>query len=169
MTPQLAPTRTGILFVCLGNICRSPLAEGVFLGEVVRRGLGDRFVVDSCGTAAYHVGEAPDPRSCQVAAQYGLDITHQRARQLASADFARFDWIVAMDRANARAIEQARPNGARARVARFMDFVPDSTSQDVPDPYYGGPEGFERVYDLLRRGADRLLDAVLAERAQEAG
>ena len=157
---QRAPA-VGVLFVCLGNICRSPLAEGVFRGELARRGLEGDFRVDSCGTGGWHVGEPPDPRSTEVAARHGVDIAGQRSRKLSREDFADFDWLVAMDRQNARDILARKPSGATSRVVRFMDYVPSAPGLDVPDPYYGGPGGFDRVYELLARGMGPLLDAML--------
>jgi protein-tyrosine phosphatase len=150
-----------VLFVCLGNICRSPLAEGVFREALRRRDLAKRVEVDSCGTGAWHAGEGPDPRSVQTAAAHGIDISRQRARQLATRDFERFPWIVAMDRSNEQVIMDRRPPDTSARVTRFTNFVGAGAPLDVPDPYYGGPDGFELVYDLLERGADSLIDAVL--------
>ncbi|MCC6623869.1 MAG: low molecular weight phosphotyrosine protein phosphatase [Deltaproteobacteria bacterium] len=150
-----------VLFMCLGNICRSPIAEGVARAESARRGLDWRL--DSCGTGAWHVGEPPDPRSVAVARRHGVDIAAQRARQLAASDFADFDWIVAMDRSCLDTAQRRAPRAARARLVPFMPFVPDAPEPDVPDPYYGGPEGFQRVWDLLHAGMPRLFDAVLAE------
>ena len=133
---------TGVLFVCLGNICRSPLAEGVFRAELARRGLEGSFRVDSCGTGGWHVGEPPDPRSTEVAARHGVDIAGQRSRKLSNDDYAEFDWLVAMDRNNARDILARKPSGATCQVVQFMDHVPSAPGPDVPDPYYGGPGGF---------------------------
>lgn len=155
---------TSVLFLCLGNICRSPLAEGVFRAEVERRGLAASFHIDSAGTGAWHAGEPPDARSVAVARAHGVDISGQRARQLVGHDFGRFDWIVAMDGDNFRAASMRLPADARARVVRFMDFVPNAPGADVPDPYYGGPKGFQHVYDLLAAGAGPLLDAIVAAR-----
>lgn len=150
-----------VLFVCLGNICRSPLAEGVFREALRRRDLAKRFEVDSCGTGGWHAGEGPDPRSVQTAAAHGIDISRQRARQLVAGDFKRFPWIVAMDHSNEQVILDRRPSGVSARVARFTRFAGAGAPPDVPDPYYGGGDGFEFVYDLLERGADALIDAIL--------
>lgn len=154
-------SKTSVLFLCLGNICRSPLAEGIFRAEVGRRGLGDRFHIDSAGTGGWHAGEAPDPRSVSTARARGVDISGQRARQLRGEDFDRFDWIVAMDGDNLQTALSRRPASARARVVPFMDYVADAPEDGVPDPYYGGPGGFDRVYDLLAAGAGPLLDAIV--------
>ncbi len=148
-----------VLFVCLGNICRSPLAEGVFRAKAAARGVD--VDVDSCGTGAWHVGNPPDPRSVATAAKNGLDISRQRARQLAPADYTGFDWIVAMDRDNEATIRQRAPATQTARCVRLMDYV-DGHGDDVPDPYYGGPGGFDHVYRLLVEGTDGLLDDVVA-------
>ena len=155
---------TGVLFICLGNICRSPLAEGVFRAELTRRGLTEAFNVDSCGTGGWHAGEGPDPRSVEVAARHGVDISMQRSRKLTQGDFSAFTWLVAMDRANARDTLARMPGGGSSRVVRFMDYVPNPPGPDVPDPYYGGPGGFDEVYDLLTRGMTPLLDAILESR-----
>jgi protein-tyrosine phosphatase len=151
----------GVLFVCLGNICRSPLAEGVFLEALRRRDLAGRFQVDSCGTGAWHAGEGPDPRSVQTGAAHGIDISRQRARQLSPRDFDSFQWILAMDRSNEQTLLERRPAESTARIARYTRFIVPSAPPDVPDPYYGGPDGFEHVYDLLERGAGSLIDAIL--------
>ncbi|PKN56203.1 MAG: low molecular weight phosphotyrosine protein phosphatase [Deltaproteobacteria bacterium HGW-Deltaproteobacteria-14] len=156
--------QTSVLFLCLGNICRSPLAEGVFRAEVTRRGLAGEVRVDSAGTGAWHVGEPPDPRSVAVARDNGVDISQQSARRLVVEDFERFDWIVAMDGDNLRTARERQPKGAHARLVPFMDYVPNAPGRDVPDPYYGGQQGFAHVYALLAAGAGPLLDAVIAAR-----
>jgi len=152
-----------VLFVCLGNICRSPLAEGLFRAAVEHRGLADRFSIDSCGTSGWHVGEPPDRRSVEVAGEYGVDISRQRSRQLVPTDFSDFQWLVAMDGSNERTLIDRAPSGSRARVVRFTSYVPGEAPADVPDPYYGGGRGFEVVYKLLERGCDALIDAILAD------
>jgi len=152
---------TNVLFLCLGNICRSPLAEGIFRAEIERRGLAADFRVDSAGTGAWHAGEPPDRRSVAIARDNGIDISAQRARQLRESDYHAFDWIVAMDRDNLQTAERRRPStGGKARVVAFMGFVPDAPVDDVPDPYYGGPQGFQRVFDLLSAGMAPLLAAI---------
>ncbi|MGM0577331.1 MAG: low molecular weight protein-tyrosine-phosphatase [Myxococcota bacterium] len=155
--------RSSVLFVCLGNICRSPLAEGVFRDEVARRGVEGLVRVDSCGTGGWHVGEAPDPRSVEVAQRHGLDISHQRARQLRGEDFYEFVWMIPMDRSNERVLAASRPDDHDGLVRRYTTFVPGRAPEDVPDPYYGGPRGFDDVFDLIRRGAGPLLDEILAD------
>ena len=153
--------KTSVLFVCLGNICRSPLAEVVFKAAVERRGLSKEIEVDSCGTGGWHVGEQADGRMRQTARRHGLDLEKHRARQLKPKDLGRFDWVVAMDRSNLRSIQSmAQTKGGNARIVAFMDYVGGDAGPDVPDPYYGGPSGFDRVHDILQRGAEPLLDAV---------
>ncbi|PVB61213.1 low molecular weight protein-tyrosine-phosphatase [Labrenzia sp. 011] len=144
-----------LLFVCLGNICRSPLAEGVFRSLVEAKGESDRFTLDSAGTGAWHIGKPPDPRSIDIAAKHGVDLSMQRARQVAPEDFARFDIILAMDADNLAALRAARHSGT-ARIRLLLDDPP----MDVPDPYFGGPQGFENVYRLVRSGCERLLEAL---------
>ncbi len=146
-----------VLFVCLGNICRSPLAEGVFRELVAREGLAARIAVDSAGTQGYHVGEAPDRRACAAALERGVDIRDLRARTVAAEDFAAFDYVLAMDRANQRHLEALRPPGSRAQVAQVLDYAPELGVREVPDPNYGGDEGFERVLDMVEAGARGVL------------
>jgi protein-tyrosine phosphatase len=152
-----------VLFVCLGNICRSPLAEGICLDELEGRADADNVRVDSCGTSAWHAGEAPDPRSREVALRHGIDIDSQRSRRLETSDFHDFEWIVAMDRSNAAGCQERAPDNSRAKIVCFMDYVPASSIRDVPDPYYGGDNGFDTVFNLLRAGMGPLMDAVLSE------
>lgn len=154
-----------VLFVCLGNICRSPLAEGVFRFLVDQVGLGDRIEVDSAGTGGWHVGEPPDPRSVETARRHGLDISHQRARRLTRADLDRFDYVVAMDGSNLSAIRALARGDHRARVLRLLDACPDLGVRDVPDPYYGDGDGFERVWRLVYRGCEALLARIRREHA----
>ncbi|MHA7775922.1 low molecular weight protein-tyrosine-phosphatase [Roseibium sp. M-1] len=143
-----------ILFVCLGNICRSPLAEGVFRALVEESGLTGRFEIDSAGTGAWHQGNPPDPRSIDVAARHGIDISFQRARQVVAEDFHRFDTIVAMDRDNLSAL-RSKAGTAPAAIRLLLNDPP----RDVPDPYYGGPDGFEEVYRMIRSGGEALLSS----------
>lgn len=156
---------TAILFVCLGNICRSPLAEGVFRHVVTARGRSSSFRIDSAGTGAWHQGSAPDPRSIAVAASHGIDIVMQRARRVRAEDFSRFDLILGMDRSNVEALRAAAPAAARDRIHLFLDYASGRTV-DVPDPYYGGPDGFLSVYRMIREASELLADR-LAARASE--
>lgn len=142
-----------VLMVCLGNICRSPLAEGILQDKIDKRGLSAE--VDSAGTAAYHIGEPPDRRSRAIAMKNGIDITHQSARQFEIADFDRFDKIFAMDRNNyADIISMARDQNDAQKVELIMNLVNPGEDIDVPDPYYGGNFGFEKVYQMLDESSD---------------
>jgi len=154
-----------ILFVCMGNICRSPTAEGVFRRLVAERVPGVEIEVDSAGTHDYHVGDPPDPRSIAAAARRGVDLRQLRARLIRDDDFERFDLIIAMDRLNREALLERSPAPFRERIRLFMEFAGDREVEDVPDPYYGGAPGFERVLDLAEEAAAGLLDEVL-ERAR---
>ncbi len=146
-----------VLFVCMGNICRSPSAEGVFAALVEREGLRDQILIDSAGTHAYHVGEPPDPRAQSAALQRGIDLSGQRARKVCSEDFERFEYVLPMDLANYQILEDMRPAQSSAELRRFLDYAPDLPEEDVPDPYYGGPKGFARVLDLIEVAAEGLL------------
>jgi protein-tyrosine phosphatase len=151
--------RASVLFVCLGNICRSPLAEGVTRHLAGELGLGDRIRIESAGTGSWHVGEAPDPRSREVARRNGVSLDGQRARRVAPEDLHEFDLVVAMDRSNLDALEAlVERHGGSARLALLRDFDPEPGDGEVPDPYYGGPDGFDRVYEMVRRSCRRLLD-----------
>jgi protein-tyrosine phosphatase len=146
-----------ILFVCLGNICRSPTAEIVFREIVAREAPDLRLEIDSAGTAAYHVGSPPDSRTCQAALRRGYDMSALRARVVHPGDFIRFDLILAMDQQNLHALRAIAPAAVRDRIRLFLDFAPDALSTEVPDPYYGGANGFEEVLDLVEAAARGLL------------
>jgi len=146
-----------VLFVCLGNICRSPTAEGVFRAIATREFAGLPVLVASAGTANYHTGEPPDRRTVAAARRRGYDLSSQRARQVNADDFERFDFVLAMDRANLAELERLRPRTLIPEFGLFLDFAPDSGFTEVPDPYYGGVEDFERVVDLCEAGARGLL------------
>jgi protein-tyrosine phosphatase len=152
-----------ILFVCLGNICRSPTAEGVFRDMLMREGLGGNaglVDVDSAGTAEWHVGNPPDGRAIKAAARRGIDISECRARQVGRDDFFAFDYLLAMDRSNLDALEDGRPRKSKSRLGLFLDYAPRVGVKDVPDPYYGGPQQFDLVLDLLEAGSRGLLEAL---------
>lgn len=152
-----------VVFVCLGNICRSPLAEGAFRAHVTAAGLADRFEVDSAGTAGYHAGEGPDPRSVAVAKRMGHDIARQRSRQFVEGDFARFDYVIAMDGQNRRDLRRlAESAGLSGDATLLMDEVGGG---QVPDPYYGGPDGFDRVWAMVYEATGALLDRIRRERS----
>jgi protein-tyrosine phosphatase len=146
-----------ILFVCLGNICRSPTAEGVFRAVVAREAPDLRIEVDSAGTAGYHVGEPPDARTCAAANRRGYDLSPLRARIVEPRDFEDFDLILAMDLHNLKVLHRRAPLQARERVRLFLEFAPESPVTEVPDPYYGGPNGFEEVLDLVEAASQGLL------------
>lgn len=146
-----------ILFVCLGNICRSPTAEGVLRGIAAREFPGLPVLVDSAGTANYHVGEPPDRRTIAAARRRGFDLASLRARQFVESDLEDFDYVLAMDRANLAELIRMTPAAVRARVGLFLDFAPQCGAAEVPDPYYSGVEEFERVLDLCEQGARGLL------------
>lgn len=146
-----------ILFVCSGNICRSPTAEGVARQVAKARGLADRFEFDSAGTHDYHVGEAPDRRASAAARRRGYDLSALRARQVSVADFQRFDLILALDRGHLEWLARRSPADARAGLALFLDLVPGHAGEDVPDPYYGGEAGFEHVLDLCEAAVEAIL------------
>lgn len=147
----------GVLFVCLGNICRSPTAQGVFEQRLAQSSLAGRVRVDSAGTGAYHLGAPADPRAREAAGQRGYRLDALRARRVTAEDFQRFDWILAMDAGNLADLETMRPAGARARLGLFMDLLEQPPQREVPDPYYGGEAGFEAVLDLCEAASDALL------------
>jgi protein-tyrosine phosphatase len=147
-----------VLFVCLGNICRSPTAHGVFEQLVAERGLAERIRVDSAGTAAFHIGAPPDHRSSKVAAGRGYDLTALRARQATSDDFHQFDYILAMDRDNLLNLQTIAPDIGRARLQLFLEYSNQQQYLEVPDPYYGGARGFDLVLDLIEEASIGLLD-----------
>lgn len=146
-----------VLFVCMGNICRSPTAHGVFREMVRREGLEDRIVTDSAGTHAYHVGEPPDRRAQETAVRRGIDMSDLRARRAEPQDFHDFDYVLAMDQDNYQGLSGICPEGMQDRLQMFMDFAPDMRTREVPDPYYGGASGFEHVFDLVEAAAAGLL------------
>ena len=146
-----------ILFVCLGNICRSPTADAVMRKLVSDKGLNSLFEVDSAGTAAYHVGSSPDLRSTAAAKKRGYDLSILRARQVQDSDFEEFDLILAMDHQNLLDLKARAPKESFDKIREFLDYVPGSQYDGVPDPYYTGKEGFEVVLDLVEKGCERLL------------
>lgn len=144
----------------MGNICRSPTAEGVFRARAAAAGWADTLHIDSAGTHAYHVGSQPDPRSTAYAARRGIDLSAQRARQVVAADFSRFDHVIAMDHDNMARLKAACPAEHQHKLSLFMAYARQSDSDVVPDPYYGQGDGFERVLDYIEDASDGLLDAL---------
>jgi len=152
-----------VLFVCMGNICRSPAAEIVVRSLARKAGLSSFLEVDSAGTHAYHEGEAPDPRVRKAAAKRDYDLSRLRARRLCRDDFGRFDRILAMDRQNLAFIRRLCPPEAQSKLGLFMEFVDSAQEDEIPDPYYGGAEGFERVLDLCEAAGRGLIRAIEAK------
>jgi protein-tyrosine phosphatase len=155
-----------LLFVCLGNICRSPMAEGVFRRIAEEEGVLHLFDIDSAGLGHWHIGQAPDTRAQKAARDRGIDISGQSARQVKHGDFARFDLVLAMDETNFQELVQLAPADARHKVRRFLDFAPKARTRDVPDPFFGGPEGFDHALDLIEQAARGLLASLTADAAQ---
>lgn len=159
--------RVSVLFVCMGNICRSPTAEGVFAQLVEESGWANRIVTDSAGTLDYHTGEPPDPRAQEMALEYGLDISGLRARQVKPDDFKRFDYILAMDFDNLRYLQRGTPKGHAGHVGLFCEFARQHDVAEVPDPYYGGDDGFRYVFTLVRDASEGLLERIVQDRFRE--
>jgi protein-tyrosine phosphatase len=155
--------QVAVLVVCTGNICRSPTGEGVLRHLAEKRGLADRVRVESAGTHDYHVGEGPDPRSVRHASKRGYDLSRLRASQVSREDFFTYDYILAMDRGHLRILRSMAPGDARARLGLFLEASARWKGEDVPDPYYGGVEGFEQVLDMVEEAAERWLDRIEAE------
>jgi protein-tyrosine phosphatase len=155
--------KLSVLVVCTGNICRSPTGEGVLRHLVHQRGLADRIEVASAGTHDYHVGDCPDRRSIRHASKRGYDLSALRASQVTRDDFHAHDYILAMDRGHMRILKSMAPAGAKARLGLFLDASAKWKGEDVPDPYYGGVEGFERVLDMIEEAAARWVDRFEAE------
>lgn len=150
-----------VLFVCLGNICRSPAAEGVFLHLLKEKGLSDNFFVDSAGTSSFHVGELADSRMRTHASQRGIELP-SRARQFVAEDFKDFDWIIAMDDSNFKnCLSFSTSDDETGKLLKMADFAPKSGLSEVPDPYYGGPQGFETVLDMVTEGSENLIKKFL--------
>ncbi len=156
-----APARNiRVLFVCMGNICRSPTAEGVFRHLAAEHGLAERVTADSAGTHDYHISRPPDARAQAAAARRGYDLSALRARQVIPADFERFDYVLAMDEANRGELLALCPEALRGRLRLFLEFAQGAALREVPDPYYGGEPGFEHVLDLVENAARGLLEHI---------
>jgi protein-tyrosine phosphatase len=150
-------TKVKVLFVCMGNICRSPTAHGVFRYLVAEAGLEARIEIDSAGTHGYHVGEPPDERATETALARGVDIGDLRARRAEPEDFLYYDYILAMDQDNYHSLARICPRGMERKLLLLMDYAPDLRRREVPDPYYGGQQGFDQVFDLVEAAARGLL------------
>jgi protein-tyrosine phosphatase len=150
-------TKHRLLFVCLGNICRSPMAEGVFRHVAQEENALHLFETDSAGMGDWHKGQAPDSRAQKAVRRRGIDISHQSARKVELEDFEDFDLILAMDESNIADLVEIAPHNARRKIRRFLDYAPHVGARDVPDPYYGGPEGFDHALDLIEAAARGLL------------
>lgn len=146
-----------VLFVCMGNICRSPTAEAVFRQVVELEGEGLEVHIDSAGTHGYHVGDPPDPRTIAAARRRGIEMGHLRAREVSAEDFHAFDLLIAMDEANLAQLRRVEPRTHSAMVRLFMEYAPEAGHREVPDPYYGGAAGFEQVLDLVEAASRGLL------------
>ena len=155
--------KVSVLLVCMGNICRSPTAEGVLRALVEREGLAHCFEIDSAGTHGYHVGTSPDPRASQAALRRGYDLSPLRARQVNELDFKHFDCILAMDRENLSLLRRSCPAEQRHKLGLFLEYAAHHEDEEVPDPYYGGAAGFERVLDLIEDAARGLIAAMRAK------
>jgi protein-tyrosine phosphatase len=155
--------KVNIVFVCMGNICRSPTAEAVFRHYVEQEGLAEQIHIDSAGTHDYHIGEAPDARTQRAAKQRGYDMSKLRGRQVETADFKRFDYVLAMDEANLAILEHLRPRDAESHLGLFLQYAERHNEREVPDPYFGGADGFERVLDMVEDAAVGLLRHVREE------
>lgn len=149
-----------VLFVCMGNICRSPTAEGVFRKLVIERGLGERIEIDSAGTHAYHVGEPPDSRAQAAASLRGVDISGLRGRRATREDIERFDYVLVMDRENHENLLEICPDGFEHKIQLLLEYAPRRREREVPDPYFGGAAGFDRVLDMIEEAAQGLLDDI---------
>lgn len=151
------PPECSVLFVCLGNICRSPTAEAVFRATAERAGILSALDVDSAGIGDWHVGQPPDRRAIATAHRRGYDLTRLRGRQVTAEDFDRFHWIFAMDQPNLRALEALRPATYAGHLGLFLGMAPGPAVREVPDPYYGGAEGFDHVLDLIEEASEALV------------
>ena len=150
-------SKINVLFVCMGNICRSPTAEGVFTALVNKKNLAESFKIDSAGTHAYHVGEAPDLRAQKAALERGVELKHLRARKVRANDFLEFDHILVMDDDNFASLDANCPVEYKHKLRYFLDYAPHLNSNQVPDPYYGGSYGFERVLDLVEAASEGFI------------
>lgn len=159
----MSDSKVGVLFVCLGNICRSPTAEGVFRERASRAGMTSVLDIDSCGTGDWHIGKSPDPRAIAAAQRRNINIAQLRARQVVPEDFDRFHYVLAMDLQNLSDLSRLRLPEQRTEPRLFLDYSPNKAVREVPDPYFGGREGFETVLDLIEAASEGLLNAIRRE------
>jgi protein-tyrosine phosphatase len=151
---------TKVLFICLGNICRSPTADGIFRDLVAREKLDQKILVDSAGTGDWHIGKAPDPRTVAAACQRGYDLSVLRARQVSRCDFEEFDYVLAMDKSNLMNLQRMKPSTYTGHLGLFLEFGSRGDYREVPDPYHGGKDDFELVLDLVEDAAQGLLNHI---------
>lgn len=162
---MIVKDKISVLFICMGNICRSPTAEGVFRAAVRNAGLAERIVIDSAGTHGYHIGSPPDGRASAAAATRGYDLSALRGRQVSTRDFVEFDYILAMDSENLANLHRICPPELAHKVTLFLEYSERFSEREVPDPYYGGAQGFEHVLDLVEDAARGLLRTLEREHA----
>jgi len=152
--------KTSVLFVCMGNICRSPTAEGIFRHMLNEQGLADNFFFDSAGTHAFHVGAAPDHRSQEAAEARGINISDLTGRKVTVSDFEKFDYVLAMDKDNLEILKEICPHAKSDQLKLFLEFANGLSYDEVPDPYYGGTKGFEKVFDMLENASQGFIDYI---------
>ena len=157
---NMAKEKTSILFVCMGNICRSPTAEGIFRHMLAEKNLSDNFELDSAGTHAYHIGAAPDSRAQATAVARGIDLSDLKGRKVELSDFDEFDFVLAMDKDNYSILKEMCPADKYQKLNLFLDFAKDLDIEEVPDPYYGGTGGFEKVFDMLEQASLGLIEHI---------
>lgn len=157
---NIMKNKKSVLFVCMGNICRSPTAEAVFRSRAEAAGMAESIVIDSAGTHNYHIAQPPDIRSQRAAMQRGYDMSRLRGRQVREQDFLLFDYVLAMDSANLAILQRLRPPQADGHVGLFLEFARSHSEREVPDPYYGGNDGFERVLDMVEDASEGLLSHI---------
>ncbi len=160
-----ADVKARVLFVCSGNICRSPTAEGVFRHQIAQAGLDGIFIADSCGTHGYHEGEPPDPRALDTARERGIDLGDLRARPLRLDDFERFDLLLAMDGGHYAHLERVAPRPSPEKIRLFLDFTDRTQMREVVDPYYGPRSGFDMMFDLIETGVEGLIETLRKQHA----
>jgi protein-tyrosine phosphatase len=160
-------SKVSVVFVCMGNICRSPTAEAVFRHYVESAGLSEHIMIDSAGTHDYHIGDPPDLRMQRAAQQRGYDLSALRGRQVESGDFRRFDYVLAMDKANLAILQRLAPPDSATRAQLFLTYARHYAEREVPDPYYGGADGFERVLDMVEDAAQGLLQHIRQKHLQK--